>query len=283
MKAIASFKNIIFSLIFISGVHPLYPDEVKTLLKKEMHVQPEIIQTIYPSISGQICFIADNAPCKEIQEGELIFKFCDMNLKIAFNEAYANLKKATLELKQEEGKKLIAEKEWEHIDPKYKTSDFGESLALRSLQIEEKKASLLLAESRFQKAKLDLERTEIFANEDLFILKVFVQKGQTVSNQDKLADISTLDFLRLDFDLPLETAKELFKRESLKLSLSQDFYESPFKDKLSLNLNKSNFRPKGLGKNKITFSIVFENPYKLCSGLSLSYLLNLPFLVEITP
>ncbi|CDR34654.1 efflux RND transporter periplasmic adaptor subunit [Criblamydia sequanensis] len=279
----ASVKQKIFFLIFFLQAHSLFTEEVEVLLKKEMHVQPDNIQTIYPSISGQICFIADNAPCKEIQEGELIFKFCDMNLKIAFNDAYANLKKAALELKQEEGKKLIAEKEWEHIDPKYKTSDFGESLALRSLQIEEKKASLLLAESRFQKAKLDLERTEIYATEGIFILKVFVQKGQTVSNQDKLAEITTLDFLKLDFDLPLEAAKELFKRESIELSLSQDFSESPFKDKVRLTLNKSNFKPKGLGKNKITFSIVFENPYKLCSEHSLSYLLNLPFLVEITP
>lgn len=279
----ANVKQKIFFSIFFLQAHSLFTEEVEVLLKKEMHVQPDNIQTIYPSISGQICFIADNAPCKEIKEGGLIFKFCDMNLKIAFNDAYANLKKAALELKQEEGKKLIAEKEWEHIDPKYKTSDFGESLALRSLQIEEKKASLLLAESRFQKAMLDLERTEIFATEDIFILKVFVQKGQTVSNQDKLADISTLDFLRLDFDLPVEAAKELFKRESIELSLAQDFSESPFKDKVRLTLNKSNFKPKGLGKNKITFSIVFENPYKLCSEHSLSYLLNLPFLVEITP
>ena len=138
-----------------------------------------------------------------------LFKKEDIMLKIdprdyqsLIDQEEAAVQRAEVELKLEKGRKIIAEREWELLDPAIQSSEIGEELALRRPQLLEKKAALNAAKSRLEKVKLDLERTTLKAPFNALVLEESVDVGQVVNPQNSVATLVATDEFRILVSIP---------------------------------------------------------------------------------
>jgi RND family efflux transporter MFP subunit len=85
-----------------------------------------------------------------------------------------------MQLRQEEGRQVVAKREWALLGDSVKATKNGRSLALREPQIASAKASIKSARSYISVARLSLERTVIKAPFDAVLRTEQVELGQRI-------------------------------------------------------------------------------------------------------
>src|SRR5690606_19621406 len=121
------------------------------------------------------------------------------------------------------------------------------------------------------------ERTDVkIENPNMIVLKYFVEVGQTVSKDEKIAEIAETGALKIDIKIPVAFVRKIFRQKDslISLTLSQPFDDSPFKEPITLGLHKSDFTPVFYDQDvkMITFSIHLKNPYDVCKKEEFNYL-----------
>lgn len=160
---------------------------------------------IHPEVSGQI---VEKAPSFTkgglIKANEMILKIDPRNYQIAVDQESAAVEKAEFELQVELGKQIVAEREWELLNPSIDIkTEIGEDLALRRPHLREKKAALAAAKSRLSKAELDLERTTIKSPFNALVIKKTVEEGEYITPQSEVATLVDTDQFRIQVSVPL--------------------------------------------------------------------------------
>jgi len=162
-----------------------------------------------PEVSGLVVWKNPNLIAGGImEEGEALLRIDSRNYEVAVKQAESGLEQARVEYQLELSRASVASEEWEMIGPEQGDSDLrSKSLALREPQLQAAKSRLLAASNALFKAELDLERTEIEAPFNAVVLEEFVDRGQLVSPQTRIASLAGTDAFLVKVSLPAGSLK----------------------------------------------------------------------------
>lgn len=143
---------------------------------------------IYPEVSGRIVEVHSALePGGIIPAGDTLIKIDPEEYELALAHAQGGLAEAEAALQVEQGRQLVARREWELFGKDLPNAELGQALALREPQLRQAEARIASALSVVKQAQLDLKRTEIKAPFDVLVLHENVDKGQYVSPGSAIA------------------------------------------------------------------------------------------------
>jgi RND family efflux transporter MFP subunit len=149
------------------------------LVKGTGTVQTHREVTITPEVSGRVtsidpAFIAGGF----FGEGALLFEIEKVDYELALEKALSARAQAELELARQESNARVARQEWDRL------SEVGAEepnpLVLYEPQLKQAHASLASADTAIRRARIDLERTSVFAPFDCRVRAEQVDLGQYV-------------------------------------------------------------------------------------------------------
>jgi len=140
-------------------------------------VQPSTQTVLTPEVSGRVIEVSRNfKPGGFFRKGEVLLRIDPVDYEALLAQEQANLAQAELALEQEKAQAEQAAIDWEQL---------GEGnpspLALREPQIRQAEAALASAAARVERARRDLQRTEVIAPYDGRVLEQSVDLGGYVS------------------------------------------------------------------------------------------------------
>ena len=166
-------------------------------------VQPNRELTLHPEVSGKVIEQSKNLVIGGlIKKDEILLKIDPRDYVTALEVAKAAVEKAKFELQREKGRQIVAEREWELLDPTIISTEIGEELARRKPHLREKEAALKAADSRMEKANVDLERTIIRSPFDALVIKETIEPGELVTQQSTIATLVATDEFRVQVSIP---------------------------------------------------------------------------------
>lgn len=170
--------------------------------KRDLEVRPEV--------SGHI---VELLPAMEIggrvSEGDTLFQIDPRDYEIALETEKANLERARYELKLEQGNQIVAQREWKLLDKELAQNPLGKELALRKPQLQEKEAAFAAAQSRVDKARLDLDRTLVKAPFSGVVLEESLEVGRYVSPSSAVARLASTDEFYVTVQIPQDELPSL--------------------------------------------------------------------------
>lgn len=144
-----------------------------------------------------------------VSAGEVLVKIDPRDYQNAVEQAKAALEKSNFELQIEQGRQVIAKREWDKLSPTIKTTDISEELALRKPHLKEKEAQLEAAKSHLEKSKIDLSRTKIRSPFDAIVVSTKIEVGDYLSPQVEFAKLVWTDLFRVQVSIPVSKLKWL--------------------------------------------------------------------------
>lgn len=167
-------------------------------------VTPEKAIELRPEVNGRVIEQSPKLiPGGFFEKGEIIVKIDPRDYEYALEQRKAEVERATFALKEEEGRQVIAEREWKLLGDQISSTEAGKELALRQPQQRTARAALAAAESALQAAALALERTVIRAPFNAFVREEFVDPGQLVSPQTSIARLVGTDKVWVQAKIPV--------------------------------------------------------------------------------
>ncbi|MFH1740384.1 MAG: HlyD family efflux transporter periplasmic adaptor subunit, partial [bacterium] len=158
------------------------------------NVIPSQTVVVQPEVSGRVIKQSPELlPGGRFKSGDIIAQIDPRDYQYSFEQQKAKVEKALFDMKEEEGRQTIAAREWKLLGSDIVTTDTGRDLALRRPHLRYAKASLEAATSALDQARLNLERTTIRAPFNAIVLEKFIDLGQLVSPQTKLAELVGTD------------------------------------------------------------------------------------------
>jgi RND family efflux transporter MFP subunit len=150
------------------------------------------VATITPQVSGKVTYVSDNfVPGELFSKGQLLFKIEKVDYELAVERANAALAQAELELAQEESNAKIARMEWENLirDKEEKPNP----LVLYEPQLKRARANVASANAAMKQARLDLERTHIYAPFNCRVRNEDIDVGQYIRAGSNVAVVAGTD------------------------------------------------------------------------------------------
>lgn len=180
-------------------------------------VQPSRQVTLQPEVTGRILEQSPAlVPGGLLEAGELVARIDDRDYRLAVDQAMATVERSRSELKVEEGRALVAAREWEGLQGRIDPQRSSKDLALRKPQLANARASLAGAESGLARARLAVERCSIHAPFNAMVESENVDLGQVVGPQTKLATLFGVDEFWVQVALPVERLSWIRIPESTK-------------------------------------------------------------------
>ncbi len=183
---------------------------------------------LQPEVNGRIV-----AQSPQLQPGGL-FKTGDVILRIdprdyetAVKRQEAAVEQARLEVEIEKGRQVVAEREWKLLEEDISLDGASQDLALRKPQQKNARVALEAAESTLEQAKLQLERTTVYAPFNAVAQEEFVDEGQLVNPQTQLATLIGTDRFWVQVSVPVDRLQWLAfsnagKDEAAKVRVVQE-------------------------------------------------------------
>lgn len=168
-------------------------------------VQPHRKLTVQTEVKGRVIEQSPNLDAGGVlQAGEIMVKLDPRDYVAAVEQNRAKVEKAEFDLIVEKGRKLIAEKEWQLLDKSLKQGGLGKDLALRIPHLREKESALQAAQSSLEKSLVDLKRTILRSPFNALVIEEFVEIGQLLLPQTKVATIVSTDEFRVQVSIPYD-------------------------------------------------------------------------------
>lgn len=123
--------------------------------------------------------------------------------KLMVKQLEAALTEAKFEVETEQGKRIVAQREWKLLENEITTSQAGRRLALREPHKERAAARVQAVQSRLDQAKLDVKRTTLTCPFNAMVIDESVEVGQLVNRQSTLATLVGTDQFWVQVAVPL--------------------------------------------------------------------------------
>jgi RND family efflux transporter MFP subunit len=182
----------------------VHPGREKVFVEAFGTVIPAKRITLQAEVEGRI--IDQNpelVPGGLIGQGDMVIQIDPADYELSVNEYRAELEEAVFELDREQGRQVIARREWTLLEKDINTSEAGKSLALREPHLRLVKAKVDKAKNRLAAAELALQRTTVRSPFNGLVLEEFIDKGQLVSKQTPLATLAGTDQFRVQVSIPV--------------------------------------------------------------------------------
>ncbi len=164
---------------------------------RELTVQPEVGGRV---VSHHPDLIAGGV----IAKGTSLLRIDPRDFQVAVDEERAALAKAEFDLQVELGNQAVAKREWDLLKlSSGEISKLSKQLALRYPHLKEKRVALEAANSRLEKAQLDLRRTVLKAPFQAVVLSESVEVGQLINAQNTVATLVGTDEFRAYVSVPI--------------------------------------------------------------------------------
>ena len=161
--------------------------------------------TLYPEVTGRLVEqSAQLVPGGRFRTGDVIARIEPRDYELDVEQAEASVEQAQFELEVERGRQVIARREWSLIDPQVADQAPSQDLALRKPHLRNAEANLAAARSRLELAKIRLDRTTILAPFNALVDEEFVDIGQLVTPQTRLATLVGTDEFWVRVTLPVD-------------------------------------------------------------------------------
>ena len=145
-----------------------------------------------PRVSGQLVELTlQFAPGGMVKKGDLLLRIDPADFENALSISESELKQAEASMRIEEARQRLAAKELKLLEGKIDETNRG--LVMREPQLASIKAQVSAAEAAVARAKLDLERTKIFAPFDAQVITRNVDIGSQVGPGNDLARLVGVD------------------------------------------------------------------------------------------
>ncbi len=160
---------------------------------------------LQPEVSGRIIEQSPRLlPGGLFEAGEVVVRIDPRDYETAVKQQEAAVEQARLEIQLEKGRQVIAEREWKLLEEDISLDQASKELALRKPQQKNAQASLAAAESMLDQARLQLERTRVYAPFNAVVQEEFVDEGQLVSPQTQLATLIGTDRFWVQVSIPVD-------------------------------------------------------------------------------
>lgn len=166
-------------------------------------VEPAREVVVRPQVEGLV--VEQNENLVEgglLDEGEMLVRIDPRDYEYRVQQMESALVTAQSNLRMEEGRQVVAQREWELLESSVPVTETGRELALRVPFLEEKKAAVRSAESQLSQAKLSLERTAIRAPFNAIVIEESVDPGQLLSPQNSVARLVGTDVYYVEVSVP---------------------------------------------------------------------------------
>ncbi len=166
-------------------------------------VEPQREVVIRPQVEGLVVEQNDKLVTGGIvKAGAPLLKIDPRDYEFLVEQREAALVKAKADLQMEEGRQVVAQREWELLESSVPVTDNGRNLALRVPNLEERKAGVRSAESQLAQAQLNLERTTLKAPFNAIVIEESVELGQYLSPQNTVARLVGTDAYYVEVSVP---------------------------------------------------------------------------------
>lgn len=170
--------------------------------------QPARKVTLIPQVTGRVVYTSPALVAGGFfKQGELMFRIEDIDYRLAADRAEAALVSAEYGLARIESQARVARQEWDRINGDDNVEP--NPLVLYEPQLKDAKAALKSAEAALAQARLDLDRTEVYAPFNCVVSSEDVELGQYVRAGTSVASISGTDEAEIIVPLPLDELKWL--------------------------------------------------------------------------
>lgn len=150
-------------------------------------------------VSGQVEWVSDSFEAgRTVSKGTVLAKVDDVSYQQALAQALSDVTTAKLELLEEQRQGEQARSEWKRSGLSGEPSS---PLVLREPQLASAKAKLNNAQKALDKAKSDLENTQIRAPFDGVIVSRTIQPGGYLTSGAAVATVYSID--RIEIEIPL--------------------------------------------------------------------------------
>ncbi len=168
-------------------------------------VQPAHELQLAAEVSAKVTGIHANLePGGRVAAGAVLVRLDRRDYALAVTQQQANVERARFELKLEEGRGTVAEREWKLLPDAQAATETGRALAQRKPHLENARAALRAAKAGLRRARLNLERTEVKAPFAAVVTARQVELGQLVGPQTPLCTLVGSERFWIEVRLPLE-------------------------------------------------------------------------------
>ena len=165
---------------------------------------------LQPEVSGRIVGQSSQLlPGGLFRKGDVILRIDPRDYETAVKQQEAAVEQARLEVQLEKGRQVIAEREWKLLEEDIALDQASQELALRKPQRKNAQVSLEAAESTLEQARLQLERTKVYAPFNAVVQEEFVDEGQLVNPQTRLATLIGTDQFWVQVSIPVDRLRWL--------------------------------------------------------------------------
>jgi RND family efflux transporter MFP subunit len=160
---------------------------------------------LQPEVNGRIVAQSPQLePGGLFKTGDVILRIDPRDYETAVKRQEAAVEQARLEVEIEKGRQVIAEREWKLLEEDISLDGASQDLALRKPQQKNARVALEAAESTLEQAKLQLERTTVYAPFNAVAQEEFVDEGQLVNPQTQLATLIGTDRFWVQVSVPVD-------------------------------------------------------------------------------
>jgi RND family efflux transporter MFP subunit len=158
-----------------------------------------------PQVSGRVVgYHPQLMPGGLVEAGETLVRIDARDYRLALEDAEAALEKARFDAELERGRQKVARREFELLrSDKERLGEEEYALALRKPHLRNVEAALEAAESRVQRARLEIARTTVEAPFNAIVQSESVDVGQLVNNQTTLASLVGTDAFWVQVSVPV--------------------------------------------------------------------------------
>lgn len=137
-----------------------------------------------------------------VNAGEPLVALDRREFEMAAEQAAAELARAVFEAEVEQGRSIVAEREWALLESTVETTEAGRALALRQPHVRFREAAVKGARATVARRALDLELTTVTAPFNGIVLEEDLEVGQVVTPRMPLARLVCTDEYHVRVSLP---------------------------------------------------------------------------------
>ncbi len=168
-------------------------------------VRPARVVDLSPQVSGMV--VEQNPRLVAggyLEAGEMLLRIDPRDYELAVREQEGALETALFNLEVEQGRAVVAEREWALLDNSVPTTELGKRLALREPHIEEREAAVEASRSRLEQAMLNLERTTLQTPFNAMVVSETIDVGQYISPSTRVANLVGTDTFHVYATVPYD-------------------------------------------------------------------------------
>ena len=187
---------------------PLTPQTRLITVSAFGSVVPARKVVIKPQVTGQVIWQSESITIGgHVKEGHELIRIDPNDYELALAEVKSNFEQARFEREVENGRQVIAEREWNELQPDLDVEEVNKSLVLRKPHLRRAEALVEKARNDIKIAELQHSRTVITAPFNAMVIEESVEVGQLLNPGSDICELVGTDEFWIQVTIPFSQLK----------------------------------------------------------------------------